>query len=79
MKICHDSSHRGCCCSNAKSYPSDRVGDNEYDASCEKHNVENYGDRILENVGYFVASNDEKKTPKYHPTSLQDIDPNELA
>lgn len=79
MKICYDSSAKSCSCSGAKmsvASSADRVGCN---VECEKPNVDDREDRVLENIGYFVASNDEKKAAKYCPTSLQDIDPNGLA
>lgn len=34
---------------------------------------------FLDRIGYFLASNDEKNSIKYIPTSLQDTDPKDLA
>ena len=79
MKICHNSSRRQCSCPGVTTRVASKNEKIECDTTCRKSDIENYENKILENIGYFVASNDENKSQKYCPTSLQDIDPNELA
>lgn len=79
LKVSHNSYDRNCSCAKTSSHGLNNMKSNKQDISYKQSDVENYGENILENIGYFVASNDEKKTSKYYPTSLQDVDPNGLA
>ncbi|MDR3179887.1 MAG: hypothetical protein LBT70_03225 [Holosporaceae bacterium] len=47
---------------------------NEVNLESEKSSGE-----VLDRMKYFLASNDEKDTPRYSPTPLQDLDPKDFA
>ncbi len=79
LKASHNSHDRNCSCARVSSYFLNNIESNKQNTSYKQSSIGDYGDNILENIGYFVASNDEKKAPKYYPTSLQDVDPNGLA
>ena len=50
----------------------------EYDHSASSVSAA-FGVPFLRRIGYFAASNDEKDTPNYVPTFLQDVDPKDYA
>jgi hypothetical protein len=79
LKVNHNSPDDNCSCASVSTNFFNNMAGNKNSANNKKSSFGDYENRILENIGYFVSSNDEKKTPKYYPTSLQDIDPNGLA
>jgi hypothetical protein len=95
MKICHESSRKQCPCACSQGVSSsDAVSSYNEKESSANREFSRFAVRtpspeykccesermlFLDKMGYFLASNDEKNSPRYNPTSLQDTEPKDFA